>query len=453
MFHGITRPAFVREYRRFILLFFIGALSYPVVAAPVDLPEQSFKERLLLLTRNHPRTKAAAERLAAALAKARYSGWYYPDPMIGFTYMEAPYKKDPADLSPKAFMETELMISQAIPTPGRLSLESDIVDLEAQKARLRLMATSNELTASFLRDVTAAWRIHHHLDLTRQYLGRFQPILSISGAQYALGKGGLADISMARLSSRNLEEKLQRYEKQHEAAEATLSYYAPDIKTMHNFDAVAGYAEELLVAIKKESRKVAELSPELAMASLDSQIEEKRTTIDKLDYAPDFTIFAKYLRSRPGNMEPPETLPDNRISLGFTMRVPLWSALNNHNNVEESSRLTDAARFQYDDLNLAAEASRRALLSDIESATERIKLYRGRMIPEANRAVLAAREGYQAGSTDFNSLLRVWETLYSLEMEAVELEAERFEKIFELARILNLIQPDPRADSEKKEGL
>jgi outer membrane protein TolC len=59
--------------------------------------------------------------------------------------------------------------------------------------------------------------------------------------------------------------------------------------------------------------------------------------------------------------------------------------------------------------------------------------------------VLAAREGYQAGSTDFNSLLRLWEALYSLEMEAVDLEAERFEKIFELARILNLIQPAPPA--------
>lgn len=135
MFHRITLPAIVREYHRFILLFFTGVLWHPVVAAPADLPEQSFKERLLLLTRNHPRTKAAAEQLAAALAKARYSKWYYPDPMIGFTYMKAPYRKDPADFSPKAFTETELMISQAIPTPGRLSLESDIVDLEARKAR------------------------------------------------------------------------------------------------------------------------------------------------------------------------------------------------------------------------------------------------------------------------------------------------------------------------------
>ncbi len=434
-------------YKRILV---IGALtgaslwimSPGLAATPAAMA--AFEERLFAITQNHPRMKAAAQRLAAALARARYRDGYYPDPVAGITFMEAPYRSNPADLSPKAFTGTEWMISQAIPVPGRLTLESDITDLQARIERLRLIATGNALAASYLQDLTSAWSVERRLALTQEYLGRFQPILSISGSQYALGKGGLADISMARLSSRSLEEKQKRYEKQYRASLARLTYYSSEQPAADDRAAVHPYAESILERIKTEKRSLAELSPELAMASLETQIEGKRTTINRLQYAPDFSLVAKYLRSQAGNAEPPGTLPDNRISVGLTMRLPLWSALQNHHNINEADHLAGAARLQQEDIRRSLEAAKEALLADIESAGERAALYRNRMIPEARRAVLAARAGYQSGRTDFNALLRVWETLYMLEIEAVELQADRSQKIFELARLMNLIQPDMR---------
>ena len=435
-------------YFRFLLLLIVASFFQSVVAAPDDshFSAGTIDDDLSYILQHHPKIKASAEKLSAAQSRSKLTGWY-PDPVLGFTFMDAPYKKDPADLSPKAFMGEEWMLSQSIPTPGRLSVESDITDLEFQIEALRYTIVSNEIASSFVRDLTAAWRIKHHLDLTRRYLARFQPMVSISGAQYAMGKGNLTDLSMARLSSRELEERLQQYDKDHDSSMNQLTYYLPK-EQMHDLESINQFAERLLTLIKKDDREISKMSAELQLAQFNVTIQEKKVALSKLDYMPDFTIFARYLRSKPGNAEPPPLLADNQLSVGLTMRIPLWSAFSNHHGVNEAKSTQNASQFDYDDLNRAATTAKQSLLTEIDSATRRLDLYRNRMIPEANRAVSAAREGYQSGSTEFSSVLRVWDTLYRLEMDAVELEAERLNKIFELGRILNLIQPQQNSLSE-----
>lgn len=412
----------------------------PLAAGPGAPP--AFAEQLQQLVRNHPRTRAEVERLSAALARSRYRGSTYPDPMIGYMLMDSPYKKDPADLSPRSFMKSEFMISQDIPAPGRLSAEGDVAALEVKKARLRVISAANELVSAYLRDTARLWRSQHHLMLTRAYQARFHPILSISGAQYALGKGGLADLAMARLSSRNLEEKEARYAKQYESAVAALKYYGADGTQSQSIEQVRDYATAVLQSAQSIRETAAERSPEVALLALDGEMAARRTTLARFQYVPDFTFFAKYYRSQPGNR--PEfgvPLPDNQLNIGMTMRVPLWSALTNHNNVDESAHTETAIDFDRAALARAAETGRETLLADIAGLEERTHLYATHLIPEADRAVLSAREGYQSGRGDFNSVLRMWESLYGLEMESVELQAERLEKIFDLGRLLNTIQP------------
>lgn len=407
-------------------------------------------EELRQLVRNHPRTRAEAERLSAALSRSRYRGSVYPDPMIGYMMMDAPYKKDPADLSPRTFTKSELMVSQEVPAPGRLSVEGDVADLEAKKARLRMLSVANEVVSSCLRDTARLWKSRHHLDLTRAYRARFHPILSISGAQYALGKGGLADLAMARLSSRNLEEKEARYEKQYASAVATMAYYGIDAQ--RSVAQIEDYGATALQQARSIGESAAERSPEVALLALDRDIAARRTTLAKYEYAPDFTFFAKYYRSQPGNR--PEfgmPLPDNQLNIGLTVRVPVWSLLNNHHNVDEASHTEAALELDRSALTRAAETGRETLLAEIGGLDERILLYRTYLIPEAERAVFSAREGYQSGRGDFSSVLRMWESLYGLEMESIELQSDRLEKIFELGRLLNTIQPSAVSQSAEEQ--
>lgn len=421
-----------------------NAESFPPPDQPVPISDQ-----LIELVDHHPLTLSAMERLKAAQAKSKYRGYYYPDPELSFMYMDAPYKKDPARLSKKNFPETELEINQPIPTPGRLSVESAMFDIEAEQARLAFRAEANKLSASYLNTLVEIEKAMHHYELTKKYRIKFAPILSISGAQYALGKSDLSDVSIARLSSRDLEIKEKQYQKIKESEEQNLAYYNDrnSSKDLPSFDQLQNYADQLLIRLKSETRPITDVSIELGIAALNTKLQEKQSTINKLVYVPDFSIFAKYNQVKRQSPNPlDETTwfmpkPDNRLSLGFTMRVPLWSALNNHNNVEESSRLQAAAKYDYQDLSRSAEVARSSLLIQIESAKERLSLIRSRMIPEANRAVIAAREGYQSGKSDFGALLQVWDSLYSLEMEAIEIEAEQLQKTFELARLLNQILP------------
>ncbi|MBW7857075.1 MAG: TolC family protein [Leptonema sp. (in: Bacteria)] len=443
----------MRFYTRTILIFtvtilligFIGRLNliYAEPNKPVSITDQ-----LTDLVNHHPLTLAANERLKAAKARSKYRGWYYPDPELSYMYVDAPYKKDPARLSKKSFPETELEINQPIPTPGRLSIESKIFDIEAEQARLAFRAESNKIATNYLNDLAEFEKSKHHYELTKQYRIRFAPILSISGAQYALGKGDLSDISIARLSSRDLEVKEKKYQRIKESEEQNLTYYNQNsTKDLPSFEELQNYSNELLARLITETRPMTDISIELGLAALNTQIAEKQSTVNKLAYVPDFSIFAKYNRVKRSSPDPLDEStwfmpkPDNRISLGFTMRVPLWSALNNHNNIEEANRSQDAAKYDYQELSRSAEVARSSLLIEIESAKERLSLIRSRMIPEASRAVIAAREGYQSGRSDFGALLQVWESLYSLEMEAVEIETEQLQKTFELARLLNKILP------------
>ena len=65
---------------------------------------------------------------------------------------------------------------------------------------------------------------------------------------------------------------------------------------------------------------------------------ESMNTLARLDYAPDLGVFAAYGKEDRNLIYPSGTGKQTTYKLGIQIRVPIWSGLSNHNNLEAANQ-------------------------------------------------------------------------------------------------------------------
>ena len=421
-------------------------IDKPVVNNTAAGEKVKLKDALLRLSVEHPGVQARARRLSAAIEGAGYLGRTYPDPRLGVFWLNGPYKKDlrfVKDKTPMTGVEFRLM--QAIPFPGRLSLRADIADTDVVVRRLELALVKNKIAAEFLGVLTDLNSLKERLNLLRGYLARIKVVREAARTRYSVGRGNLADVSRAELALQKYRQLLLQLEGQYHSAGKRLNYYLSD-ETNDNIpldlaelkDYIAGLDIQTDSFEQDDILKNSSLN--IALAKTRIVITEKESDLAKMNYLPDFEVFAAY-RKR-AYIESDPARGEKFMSFGLTVRVPLWSALANPPRVREKSELQSSARMSSRDVLLRETSIWRVALTRKSALKERLELYQKKLIPTARSSLSSARLAYQTGKVDFDVFLSGWNALFALESEVIELEAERNKQMILIATILNKILPE-----------
>jgi len=418
-----------------IIIFAGGA---PLLAAP------PLEKLLVGIVENHARTRALLHELRSARHSARLSGLTYPDPEVMAERMEG--RSRGATYFPEIMPEAMRMkgssvrIEQPIPFPGKLSTQSRQAHLKADQAEITLAMERNDLSREALSGLARYAAIRIEQGLARAFVVRSQVLAQAARTRYAGGKGNLADVAAAQVRQARYQDQVLALDAKEKSALAELAYLVGDEPALEEWkkagSGLAAYTEGLL---EQMARQKPDDAPAIRMARLEESMQVEGHKLARQNYLPDFSIFAS-MKQEEERLQALKagTMKEDTYSVGLSVRVPLWTALGNHENTRSARENVRSAQSRLQDAQSRLKRDLAANQENLNALKKRRALFRSTLLPQARAARESALISYETARADFSMLINTWDMLYELEAEAARLEAEFRDLVFARAAMLGI---------------
>lgn len=440
--------------RIFYILFFLLVWGVQVSAArppeatsepgsPEDLERKlaegcTLSDLVAFAYKTNPSIKAAREGWRAVIGRYRMET-ALPDPEVTSNYY------------PKPLMaEFDVMISQMIPFPGKLIKAGEVVEAEAQTARLELDRA--------LRDVIVAIRESYHELLyirdARRVAALTQDLLAhlrkVGETAYAQNRATFYDVTKAQSQFVQLQYDavlLEDLELTEKAQLNALLNRPPgaEIRLLNGepLPSIAYRLEELYGVAQKyqEEIRIAETQINRARA---------RIGLAKYEYGPYFRIGLSYARGNPG-----EVSPEYRDSVGvqFGFSIPLWFK-KNAGRLDEARAEEQKALSMRDAQVNQTNAQIRNLYFRLKNSERLILLYRDQLLPQAARAMEMAETWFREKQGSFSDFVETESVYYNFQLSLARAKADYGKYLAQIERLcgLSLTRRFENGSAETQEG-
>ncbi|MDO8806154.1 MAG: TolC family protein [Elusimicrobiota bacterium] len=327
------------------------------------------------------------------------------DPVIEFERMYTPSGKSFLDKAG----ERNIAITQEIDNPYKLLLRKNAAKDEnafysaLYEAKEReLIAKAKALFYEYYMASKAELIYNETVDLLRGFS-------KIAEAKYSVGKASQSDAIKAQVELSRTLNMLVTVKQEKETAKAMLNALM-DRDTLSPLPEPVELAPSQAGADYEKLRATAFASnPGLKAYSIKTAQAERRLSLSKAEYLPDFMLLYRK-RKAPGSEM------NNTYDLALGLTVPLWFSKQKA-MVQEAGAEKEMAHAEY-------RAARNELASDLREADIKarssmrlVDLYSGSVIPQAEEALKIAQSGYQAEKADFMDLLDAQRTLLDFRMD------------------------------------
>ncbi|MCB1158164.1 MAG: TolC family protein, partial [Leptospiraceae bacterium] len=408
--------------------------------------EENIQNVLLRLSSEHTSLKAAEKEMLSAFYSSRYATSTYPDPMIGIAWSNYPYKKDLKLIEDKTPMTgIEFKISQAIPFPGRLSTQADISETNFKIARLQYAMQRNRLAFDFLSLALEKRKNQKLLNISKDIYTKLKILVEVKKVAYSTGKQGLGPLSRIRWKEALYKDKELKFEGEKKVIKEKLMYFFPGEEI--EFGNLNGYIKDLEASILQEGIDLEKASLGIAIARIQLEKGQKEKSLSKFNYYPDFELFASYRKRAYIASDP--TPAQDFMSFGFSLRLPVWSAMSNSSNVKAREEHYSSVLLSKEDIVRKETQSYAELKEKLLSSKERFKSFQTLLLPVAKEQLETSRFDYENGKAEFEKFLEAWDLLFSTQLEMALLEEEKGRQILLLAFLSNRILPELTQTKEK----
>ncbi len=357
---------------------------------------------------------AGAQAHADALANVPSQAGALPDPVVSISALNFPV--DTFNRDQEAMTQLQLGIEQALPFPGKRGLQQRAAGFDADAAS----SSVAEKRLLLARDVQLVWWQIFYLDRALETVARNQELLrqfvQIAQTRYKVGEGLqqevlLSQVELSRMLDRELELQGQR-QQQVARLNALLDRAPADVVRLPEQvdEQLAELLPEQELYTRAESGR-----PLLEQRRLELDAARTRHELARRDSYPDFRLAAAY-GLRDGN-NPDGSARSDLATLRLGMSLPLYAGSKQQPAIEQ--RGSEQLQRQYalqDELRSIQQAITTAC-SDYQRASERVRLFRTGIIPQARQSVASMLSGYQVNKVDFLNLVRSQITLYDYETQ------------------------------------
>lgn len=333
-----------------------------------------------------------------------------------------------------------LGLAQKIPLLAKLERAGNIAAAETRMAIERLNGKRVQVIADVERAYWQIYRLDRFVELTRENRRLLEDLENVVDTQYQVGKVQQQDLLRVQIELAKLRDDEHRYGIRRLAVVASLNQLTShpplrEIPTTTLVDVPTVRADiDTLVTL------AADHNPELAV--LREQVHRDREQIElaKLGYWPDVTVGFEWNHldprkpfSPPLNQATGTQPPVNRMSESATdnwaitlqMNLPIWS-----HRIEAAKREA-RQRFLATQNELRSAENLIAFRifdtwSRVEAQEHTLRVLETELIPQARQTYEVTLTAYQAGQTDFLSLIDNWRRWLHFELmrhrETVDLE-------------------------------
>jgi outer membrane protein, heavy metal efflux system len=372
----------------------LAALSFGL-AAQAPAPAVTFRELAAEALRSSPEVMAAQKKYEAARQRPQRES-ALPDPMFSLGYSSVGNPLPGAGIGREPQANAGVTVSQELPYPGKLKLKGEMAAKEAQAVFAEYQSAQLQVLSKLkqaYRRLQFAYAGSAVLERNREVLNN---LLKATEDRYATGLAPQQDVFQAQIQLNLLETKSVRLEQERRSREA-------EINSILNRAALTPLGKPEDLSPKPLTLTLDDL---FAAARRDSpmlqrdqkMIERSETAVNmaRKEYYPDITLNGGYYNM--GSM-------GSMYELRAEVKVPLYFWRKQRAGVTEQALGLAQARRTYE----ATDQTLRYRIQDdfnVAQASQKLMgLYTQTLAPQANLAVESSLASYQAGKTEFPSVL------------------------------------------------
>ncbi|MBS3778763.1 MAG: TolC family protein [Desulfovermiculus sp.] len=369
------------------------------------------------------RTEALKTRIPAAAA--------LPDPKIGFAVQSLPTDSFAFDQEPMT--QKQVFVEQAVPWLSKLNLRSDTAAGRAAEQKAELEAARLELA----REVAMTWYelgyVAESERINKELIELMGRIKRDAESRYAVGGGQQQDIFQAEVELSRLEDEAIRLEYRRKSMLDRLH----ELTNRERYQAIDPPSRLPEPEFRFSAPTLAEeaLAKNPILKGLQAAMNRAKSETDlaENEYYPDFSFRLSYgQRDHDFNGR---DLPDF-ISAAVTIEIPLWHKKKQSNELAATIHDQRFAQNRYQDLKTRIPYKINSLISEIEDAVRRYRLYTQELVPQSGQWARSALDAYQVGKVEFDTMINARIRVLKFRQEASRLLFTAYQKRAELEALI-----------------
>lgn len=373
----------------------------------------------------NPSLDAAQAAWRASLA-TYYERDALPDPSLSYTFAPA------SIFDPSVRYGQVIALKQTFPWPGKLSAKGDVALFEAEMSAEDYQTARLDLALRTCRLYDHYYVVERSLEINAAHTALVEQLRKSIASQYAVGKASLYDALQADVVVTHLLHERTVLETERSVTVAQLNtlmhrapgaHLAPPPQRLEALPASSDSAPTL-AGLALETR------PELRALAAKRSSAESAIDLAERDYFPDVTLFGSY-----NSMW---SMVSHQFMVGASVNLPIQLGRREGAERRARARLTEA--------DSEAIAMSDAIRSEIHQALARLAeahhvatLYEERLIPLANKQIVAVRSAFATDDANFFEVLAAERSRWTAKQQHHAALAQLWTRRSELVRALGQI--------------
>lgn len=332
-----------------------------------------------------------------------------PDPQIQMQEFTVGSPKPFAGYETSDFYYTGFGASQDIPGPGKLRLQGEIAEQDAEIARHQYETAQREAAEKIRESYFELFYLTQTIGLLERERDDLAQIERITEARYRVGEGQAQDVLKAQLQATEMLNEIEHHHSEMRQRQTDLK--AALGRDLDSRDIVVGNVEPTRIDQTETQldQAVREHSTDLMMDRAAEGRSEKAFSLARKGYIPDFTFGYSYQKTGPGFRD--------YYMLTAGAKIPLYFWRKQTPAIEQAALEMSAARSRIRAHELDFGASAEDQLVAIHAADRILNIYDQGLIPQAENSLQAALAAYRASKADFQTLISAFVDLLNLQEE------------------------------------
>ncbi len=355
------------------------------------------------------------------------------DPRLSFEAGNIPVGDPSLSRTPMTGMQ--IYLRQKVPFPGKLGLKKKIAESREAQAVEEHLERLNQLVAEFKEAVYDYSYTTNAADISRKTISRLKALTKTLEAKYAVGEVPQQDILKTKVELSKMQERLIQQDKMADILRSRITTLLnrpakTSLEVVVSEDTLTDFPYGL-----EELRNVAQHSRHW-LNKADKIIDEAeyRHKLAKKELLPDFDFSAGY-RIRSNAIEGP-VLGEDFFSAGVSINIPIWTTRKQGKKVEQTRYLITAAKKEKEALEQEINYQVEKLFFEVAQRKEQYELYRSRIIPESESALVSSRRSYEANEVDYLNVITNELDLFQAQLLMHHYYFEHEKKIAELEMVI-----------------
>jgi len=429
----------MKRYSALGLLMLFSLWNAPAKAEERSVQPENLTALVAAAVANNPELKASESRWQMFASKVKQAS-ALDDAMVMFKVQNTP-ARSPFVFNRDPQSARVIGISQQLPFWGKRALRGDVARHEAESYQWASEERKLELTRMVKENYYQLWAVDKELAIVEKNLKLLSDVVAVTELKYSIGQGVQQDIFKAGLEKSKMIAMQITLQQQRKSLEANMNY----LLGRAGNTPVGPVAEFILpkVSLSSEQLNAIAIEQRPQVKSLANLVNKAEASLRlaKKEFFPDFNISLEYMFRDPVSTGMATDPGDNMVSLGITFNLPIQQEKRRQMRAESSFERTMATE-ELNALKNSISSTITETLAQLERRRKLTELYKGGIIPQAERSLESSLISYRVSKVDFLTLLDSKMTLFNNERELYESQAEYMMK---LAQLEAAIGTDPTA--------